>query len=104
MYRGDGLNLHAYCANNPVIYYAPSGYTAWDDIRATIKGMGMTRDNISREYHAQYGYSSSKIIYKDKNGNVYTYGDPQYRLDYVSGILFWKRRNAGISRQHLSLS
>ena len=24
-YRGDGLNLYAYCANNPVIYYDPSG-------------------------------------------------------------------------------
>ena len=27
VYRGDGLNLYAYCANNPVMYYDPSGYT-----------------------------------------------------------------------------
>lgn len=26
VYRGDGLNLYAYCANNPVKYYDPSGY------------------------------------------------------------------------------
>ena len=26
-YRGDGLNLYAYCGNNPVMYYDPSGYT-----------------------------------------------------------------------------
>gem|GEM_PF-2544037 len=26
VYRGDGLNLYAYCQNNPVIYYDPSGY------------------------------------------------------------------------------
>ena len=26
IYRGDGLNLYAYCANNLVIYYDPSGY------------------------------------------------------------------------------
>ncbi len=26
VYRGDGLNLYAYCANNPVVYYDPSGY------------------------------------------------------------------------------
>ena len=26
VYRGDGLNLYAYCGNNPVIYYDPSGY------------------------------------------------------------------------------
>jgi RHS repeat-associated protein len=25
-YRGDGLNLYAYCANNPVVYVDPSGY------------------------------------------------------------------------------
>lgn len=24
-YRGDGLNLYAYCANNSVVYYDPSG-------------------------------------------------------------------------------
>ncbi|WP_315069719.1 RHS repeat-associated core domain-containing protein [uncultured Clostridium sp.] len=26
VYRGDGLNLYAYCGNNPVGYYDPSGY------------------------------------------------------------------------------
>ena len=28
MYEGDGLNLYAYCRNNPVMYYDPSGYTS----------------------------------------------------------------------------
>ena len=27
-YRGDGLNLYAYCANNPVMYFDPSGHNA----------------------------------------------------------------------------
>ena len=26
VYRGDGLNLYAYCGNNPVMYVDPSGY------------------------------------------------------------------------------
>lgn len=31
-YRGDGLNLYAYCANNPVMYYDPSGHaTQYED-------------------------------------------------------------------------
>ena len=25
-YRGDRLNLYTYCANNPVVYYDPSGH------------------------------------------------------------------------------
>jgi len=25
-YQCDGLNLYAYCKNNPVVYYNPSGY------------------------------------------------------------------------------
>ena len=24
-YRGDGLNIYAYCANNPIYYVDPSG-------------------------------------------------------------------------------
>ncbi|SDP16473.1 RHS repeat-associated core domain-containing protein [Clostridium gasigenes] len=30
VYRGDGLNLYAYCGNNPVEYYDPSGYMECD--------------------------------------------------------------------------
>jgi len=26
VYQEDGLNLYAYCRNNPVTYYDPSGY------------------------------------------------------------------------------
>jgi hypothetical protein len=27
VYQGNGLNLYAYCRNNPVVYYDPSGYS-----------------------------------------------------------------------------
>ena len=35
VYRGDGLNLYAYCGNNPVVYYDPSGY---EGEKCKIKG------------------------------------------------------------------
>ena len=28
VYQEDGLNLYAYCGNNPVMYYDPSGFSA----------------------------------------------------------------------------
>uniref|UniRef100_UPI00374F1450 RHS repeat-associated core domain-containing protein n=1 Tax=Clostridium butyricum TaxID=1492 RepID=UPI00374F1450 len=28
VYRGDGLNLYAYCGNNPIGYFDPSGYNS----------------------------------------------------------------------------
>lgn len=28
VYQGNGLNLYAYCGNNPVVYYDPSGYAS----------------------------------------------------------------------------
>lgn len=36
VYQGAGLNLYAYCGNNPVVYYDPSGYECGD--------MGKTAD------------------------------------------------------------
>ena len=30
VYQGDGLNLYAYCGNNPVVYYDPSGFKSTD--------------------------------------------------------------------------
>lgn len=35
-YRGDGLNLYAYCSNNPVIYYDPSGFGGKNNCRGTV--------------------------------------------------------------------
>ena len=37
-YHGDGLNLYAYCANNPVDYYDPSGYYK-NPVEETIGGI-----------------------------------------------------------------
>ncbi len=37
VYQGDGLNLYAYCANNPVVYYDPSGYGKHIDYSVVVK-------------------------------------------------------------------
>ncbi len=41
-YRGDGLNLYAYCANNPVVYYDPSGHMP-QYVEGGVKGSGDTQ-------------------------------------------------------------
>ena len=38
VYQGDGLNLYAYCRNNPVVYYDPSGYGRREEyVGSTLK-------------------------------------------------------------------
>ena len=56
VYRGDGLNLYAYCGNNPVGYCDPSGYIAcnskenpWHKFRKENKGK-FSMQEMSDEY------------------------------------------------------
>ncbi|WP_243002716.1 RHS repeat-associated core domain-containing protein, partial [Lachnotalea glycerini] len=60
-YRGDGLNLYAYCANNPVSYVDPSGNqckAAKDRLAAsTSKGKNETKTSTKLTEHQD---SSSK--------------------------------------------
>ena len=72
LYRGDGLNLYVYCANNPVTYHDPSGYARKNvacldpkfastvvvngDEVAIIQGRGQTPDNsIPSSIYEQVG-------------------------------------------------
>lgn len=45
-YRGDGLNLYAYCENNPIIYYDFSGYARKCKKSQTSNIYGLTADDI----------------------------------------------------------
>ncbi len=51
-YRGDGLNLYAYCANNPVYYEDPSGH--WCDKKEKVfkdlmKERGITEADLAND-------------------------------------------------------
>ncbi|WP_235919910.1 RHS repeat-associated core domain-containing protein [Clostridium porci] len=54
-YLGDGLNLYAYCENNPVVYYDPSGYSSYE---------AKVGSGIGDEGGSKGSNSSNKIDYK----------------------------------------
>ena len=56
-YRGDGLNLYAYCGNNPVMYYDPSGYN----------GIGICKSLNQAEYEESNGIAD---FYVTPDGDV----------------------------------
>lgn len=50
VYQGDGLNLYAYCGNNPVVYCDPSGYTENCHQEQTGGDGGKTKDDEETYY------------------------------------------------------
>lgn len=59
-YWGDGLNLYAYCANNPVRYFDPSGHQKKPNCPGT-EGEAATDKQPGVEIETSYGKSSGKI-------------------------------------------
>ena len=61
-YRGDGLNLYAYCRNNPVYYEDPSGYLA-DCMKEAFRE--------ARKYgmSVEDAYAYAKKVYEQNHNN-----------------------------------
>ena len=56
VYQGDGLNLYAYCGNNPVVYDDPSGYASTSTGKA-CPPQGKISESVDE---TSYGKSSGK--------------------------------------------
>ena len=68
-YRGDGLNLYAYCRNNPVYYVDPSGHICEkvaERIREKIKNG--TASKNERKKLAAYERNKNRILQGELNG------------------------------------
>ena len=58
VYQGDGLNLYAYCGNNPVVYDDPSGYAS-TSIGKACPPQGKISESVDE---TSYGKSSSNCM------------------------------------------
>jgi len=65
VYQGDGMNLYAYCHNNPVVYYDSSGYSCHETDKINDGNdmvMGPNNKLITKKYDsiAYNGYFTNK--------------------------------------------
>ena len=71
-YRGDGLNLYAYCGNNPVRYWDPSGYEC--NTKASSFGR-MTAEEGKRYNEYWNNVKASKGMLDDYNKAILKYDE-----------------------------
>ena len=58
-YLGDGLNLYMYCANNPVMYYDPSGYEYIDKLFDDVNRPNSSSKNLGKNINQHVGIAGS---------------------------------------------
>ena len=81
-YRGDGLNLYAYCANNPVFYVDPSGHDK------DVLGRPVSSKAGDNEYAAanrpfvdQFGSNyREELAFNKEHGLTTAYDTPEARV------------------------
>ena len=66
-YRGDGLKLYAYCANNPVMYYDPSGRNGTGIIPCSKNpnaDENAQRENVTVDENYEVGAEGKGLVVK----------------------------------------
>ena len=83
---GDGIldtNMNAYCRNNPIMYYDPTGeYTLNDLMHIAVDSNNNIKFNINDiSMYALMGYSYNEDrFYLSSSGYIYTYDDIIYSI------------------------
>ena len=97
VYRGDGLNLYAYCRNNPVVYYDPSGY----EKKQVCKNEGAIENSGQPDlYHyttkeGAEAIQASGVIKPDDRGRVFVTTDQISAGDVNNELLMGQKPKVG---------
>ena len=91
-YRGDGLNLYAYCANNPVMYYDPSGHglcpaelqQPGNDGTKEIEPVEITLEYVEGMDEAQFYRKANELMELGEQGLLYRAENPVQRDPMVT--------------------
>ena len=79
VYQGDGLNLYAYCGNNPVVYDDPSGYASTSTGKAcppkgkiseSVDGSGTSSTTAGFDDWLGKGATDNKVYFGMKDGTA----------------------------------
>ena len=94
VYQGDGLNLYAYCANNPVIYYDPSGY-----VLSQADLNNILRDSNSSNNFAYYQNKTHRDGFKNTTANPAYYEGISFQSHHLLQSE-WAKANLKIYGYH----
>ncbi len=91
-YRGDGLNLYAYCANNPVMYFDPSGHglcpaelqQPGNDGTKEIEPVEITLEYVEGMDEAQFYRKANELMELGEQGLLYRAENPVQRDPMVT--------------------
>ena len=80
VYQGDGLNLYAYCKNNPILYYDSSGYAKK---KPCVGDQIQEGDDTSEKNSYMSNQEANKIKNEILGGNDYEFRTQAEALEFI---------------------